>query len=101
MVGAIKDKGDATSFMARHVILLTDAHEAPAFELIESLRLAGVTTLIEGLREAEVEAALSDRQSESLSEQLGERPLAVLYEVLAGADVVELHAAVEHATTSW
>jgi len=38
--------------MPRHVILLTDAHEAPAYELIESLRLAGVTALIEGLREA-------------------------------------------------
>ena len=32
----------------RHVILLTDAHEAPAYELIEALRLAGVKTLIEG-----------------------------------------------------
>src|SRR5437867_7751706 len=87
--------------MARHVILLTDAHEAPAFELIEALRLAGVTTLIEGLREPEVETALNNRQSQSLSEQLGERPVAVLYEVVAGADVVELHAVVEHATTSW
>ena len=36
--------------MSRHVILLTDAHEAPAYELIEALRLAGVKTLIEGLR---------------------------------------------------
>jgi hypothetical protein len=38
-----------------HVILLTDAHEAPAYELIEALRAAGVKTLIEGLREVEVE----------------------------------------------
>ena len=41
----------------RHVILLTDAHEAPAYELIEALRLAGVKTLIEGLREAETRGA--------------------------------------------
>ena len=37
--------------MSKHVILLTDAHEAPAYELIEALRAAGVKTLIEGLRE--------------------------------------------------
>ena len=42
--------------MSRHVILLTDAHEAPAYELIEALRLAGVKTWIEGLREAGAEA---------------------------------------------
>ena len=28
--------------MSRHVILLTDAHEAPAYELIEALRGAGL-----------------------------------------------------------
>jgi hypothetical protein len=48
--------------MASHVILLTDAHEAPAYELIESLRAAGVKTLIEGLREVEVEKALAQQQ---------------------------------------
>ena len=42
--------------MSSHVILLTDAHEAPAYELIEALRAAGVKTLIEGLREVEAEA---------------------------------------------
>ena len=50
--------------MSRHVILLTDAHEAPAYELIEALRAAGVKTFIEGLREVEVEVALA-RQQES------------------------------------
>lgn len=88
--------------MPRHVILLTDAHEAPAFELIEALRLAGVQTLIEGLREVEAEAALiRRRESESISEQPQESPLAVLYEVVAGADMVELHAAIDHAKTLW
>ena len=37
--------------MPRHVILLTDAHEAPAYELIEALRLAGLQTLFRGLAE--------------------------------------------------
>jgi diguanylate cyclase (GGDEF)-like protein len=86
--------------MSRHVILLTDAHEAPAYELIEALRLAGVNTLIEGLRQAEVEAAVS-RDPESVGERWEQPPIAVLYEVVAGADLVELHAAIEHATTSW
>jgi len=76
--------------MPRHVILLTDAHEAPAYELIEALRLAGVQTLIEGLREVEAEAALvRRRENESTTDQLQEAPLAVLYEVFAGADTVE------------
>ncbi len=88
--------------MPRHVILLTDAHEAPAYELIEALRLAGVQTLIEGLREVEAEAALiRRRESESVTEQSQESPLAVLYEVFAGADMVELHAAIDHAKTFW
>src|SRR2546423_765391 len=91
--------------MSRHVILLTDAHEAPAYDLIEALRLSGVQTLIEGLREAEVEAAMSRRDSKDANEQMGapsdEPPIAVLYEVVNGADIVELHAALEHAKSFW
>jgi len=87
--------------MSPHVILLTDAHEAPAYELIEALRLAGVKTLIEGLREAGLEAAVSRGDRESVEERWEEPPIAVLYEVVAGADMVELLAAVEHATKSW
>jgi diguanylate cyclase (GGDEF)-like protein len=88
--------------MPRHVILLTDAHEAPAYELIEALRLAGVQTLIEGLREVGADAALVQRrETESMGDQLQEPPVAVLYEVFAGADTVELHAAVDHAKRLW
>ncbi|HWN08976.1 MAG TPA: GGDEF domain-containing protein [Pyrinomonadaceae bacterium] len=91
--------------MPRHVILLTDAHEAPAYDLIESLRLAGVTTLIEGLREAGAEATPSPRERERYGELLDQpsdqSPIAVLYEVVAGADLVELQAAIEHAKTFW
>jgi diguanylate cyclase (GGDEF)-like protein len=88
--------------MSRHVILLTDAHEAPAYELIEALRAAGVKTFIEGLREVEVEVALARQQeSHGASETLGPPPLAVLYEVVTGADMVELNTAVDHAKHFW
>src|SRR5437762_5315469 len=89
--------------MSTHVVLITDAHEAPAYELIEALRSAGVKTLIEGLREVEIEVELA-RQKEnsgSADELLGAPPLAVLYEVVSGADMVELHTAVEHAKAFW
>ena len=88
--------------MSQHVILLTDAHEAPAYELIEALRTAGVKTLIEGLREVEVELALArQRQSEGAADADGPPPLAVLYEVVPGADIVELRTAVDHAKAFW
>ncbi|HEX6284992.1 MAG TPA: GAF domain-containing protein, partial [Pyrinomonadaceae bacterium] len=89
--------------MSSHVILLTDAHEAPAYELIEALRAAGVKTLIEGLREVEVEVALARQQKShgSVSDLDGPPPLAVLYEVVPGADMVELHTAVNHAKAFW
>jgi diguanylate cyclase (GGDEF)-like protein len=79
---------------------LTDAHEAPAYELIEALRAAGVKTLIEGLREVEVEVALARQQKDQNLSDL-DRPLAVLYEVVPGADMVELHTAVNHAKAFW
>ena len=87
--------------MSSHVILLTDAHEAPAYELIEALRAAGVKTLIEGLREVEVEAALAKKQKREGVPDLGLPPLAVLYEVVPGADMVELHTAIDHAKAFW
>ena len=88
--------------MASHVVLLTDAHEAPAYELIEALRSAGVKTLIEGLREVEVELTIArGREYQPASEALGPPPLAVLYEVVSGADMVELHTAIDHAKAFW
>src|SRR5215204_1523370 len=88
--------------MSSHVILLTDAHEAPAYELIEALRAAGVKTLIEGLREVEVEKALAQQKKrEGVHDAEGPPPLAVLYEVVPGADMVELHTAVDHAKAFW
>ena len=88
--------------MSSHVILLTDAHEAPAYELIEALRAAGVKTLIEGLREVEVEVALTrQKKDQGVSDLDVPPPLAVLYEVVPGADMVELHTAVNHAKAFW
>ena len=88
--------------MSSHVILLTDAHEAPAYDLIEALRGAGVKTLIEGLREVEVEVALAKQQKrEGVRDSDGPPPLAVLYEVVPGADMVELHTAIDHAKAFW
>jgi diguanylate cyclase (GGDEF)-like protein len=88
--------------MTGHVILLTDAHEAPALELIEVLQDAGVSVLVEGLREAELEAAITQQpQREADSDPATPQPLAVLYEVFPGADVTDLHAAIEHATGTW
>src|SRR2546423_7845512 len=89
--------------MPRHVILLTDAHEAPAPALIEVLREAGVSSFFEGLRETEDAVASSLHHAHGAKKLNGdeEHPLAVLYEVIARADVLEIHAAVEHAATIW
>ncbi|MGH9968365.1 MAG: diguanylate cyclase [Pyrinomonadaceae bacterium] len=88
--------------MSRHVILLTDAHEAPAYELIEALRAAGVKTLIEGLREVEAEMALAIlNEGEGADINSGPPPLAVLYEVVPGADMVEMQTATDHAKAFW
>ena len=88
--------------MSRHVVLLTDAHEAPAYELIEALRAAGVKTLIEGLRDVEVEVALARQRERQGDDDSGNPPpLAVLYEVVPGADMVELHTAIDHAKAFW
>lgn len=88
--------------MTRHVILLTDAHEAPAPVLVETLRDAGLVVLIEGLREAEVAARVAIKgQRGSVSEMELPLPVAVLYEVHAGVDTVELHAVREHVQAIW
>jgi diguanylate cyclase (GGDEF)-like protein len=87
--------------MQRHVILLTDAHEAPAYELIEALSQAGVQTLIEGLREHVDHASARPSEIVYGDENWENLPLAVLYEVMPGADMVELQAALEQAANCW
>ena len=90
-------------FMTRHVILLTDIHEAPAPALVEHLRDAGVAVFVEGLREAEIAGRTTphDSSAGAASNMDGPLPAAILYEVYAGADIVGIHAAVEHAHATW
>ncbi len=83
-----------------HVILLTDAHESPATALLDFMQAAGINTLIEVLREVEFPLVREESQEESLSAE-ATLPLAVLYEVAAGASVEELHAAVRHVDSVW
>ena len=92
-------------FAMKHVVLLTNAHEAPATALADALQGAGVAALIEGIREEEeliAHAALAP-EAESASEEEEEivPPLAVLYEVVAGADMRELYSVIEHAVAVW
>jgi diguanylate cyclase (GGDEF)-like protein len=88
--------------MAQHVILLTDAYEPPSDALTDALRGAGVAAFVEVLRET---AVISDPASTENVEQLPRHfapaPLAVLYEVVPGTDMVEVYGAVEHATSNW
>jgi diguanylate cyclase (GGDEF)-like protein len=69
--------------------------------LIEALHLAGVKTLIEGLREPEGEVRASRHDPENMGELGVQPPIAVLYEVVPGADMVELQGAIEQAKSSW
>lgn len=86
--------------MSKHVILLTDAYELPAPALLEALKEASVNVYIEVLRDtAAIVESLS--QEPENGEAKAVPPLAVLYEVVAGADVLEIHAAVEHARALW
>ncbi|HEY0385707.1 MAG TPA: sensor domain-containing diguanylate cyclase [Pyrinomonadaceae bacterium] len=86
--------------MSKHVILLTDALEPPSPALLEALREASLNVLVEVLRDLTTE--VSDLSQERAGEDGKiESPLAVLYEVMAGVDTLELHAAIEHARATW
>jgi diguanylate cyclase (GGDEF)-like protein len=85
----------------KHVVLLTNAHEAPATALADVLHVAGVAALIEGIREEELIApAAIAREAQAASEDVVP-PLAVLYEVIPGADMRELYSVIEHAVAVW
>jgi diguanylate cyclase (GGDEF)-like protein len=88
--------------MARHVVLLTDAHDAPAPVLVETLREAGLVVFIEGLRETEVAARVALKAMHGAESPYdGPQPVAILYEVHPGVDTVELHAVHQHAQAIW
>jgi diguanylate cyclase (GGDEF)-like protein len=100
--------------MTKQVILLTDANKAPAHGLSEVLREAGICLLMDSVPEvlreqprAEAQLAAEEQAGrESLSTPSARYedvplPLAVLYEVEAGANVLSVHALVEHALAAW
>ena len=78
-----------------HVIVLNSEQDRAGFALIDSLR------------EADVGACVSRAEADNGGGRAGgdaagaERPLAVLYGLADGADVLELHAAVERAASEW
>ncbi|HEX8706629.1 MAG TPA: sensor domain-containing diguanylate cyclase [Pyrinomonadaceae bacterium] len=87
--------------MTKHVVLLTNAHEVPAPALREILNGAGIAVLVKRLREAEPTApGVVEREREVACEPDGQ-PLAVLYEVAAGAGALEIHAAAQQAALAW
>lgn len=79
---------------------MTDAHEPPAAALLEALLDAGLPVLIEVLRDVTEEVALLSLVPEQNDDSI-EPPLAVLYEPKAGIEALEIHAAIEHALTTW
>jgi diguanylate cyclase (GGDEF)-like protein len=88
--------------MMKHVVLLTNAHEAPATALADVLHGAGVAALIEGIRDEEQlpVPVIDGEGAESRGEEVMP-PLAVLYEVVPGADMRELYSVIEHAVAVW
>jgi diguanylate cyclase (GGDEF)-like protein len=113
--------------MTKQVILLADAHTPPAPGLSEVLRDAGICLLTDSLpgvpreqlsaeekERAEVKANANAEVKGSAKEfDESERaclpvnsedvplPLAVLYEVVDGANVLLVHAVIEHALAAW
>jgi len=91
----------------KHVVLLTNAHEPPAATLTDVLERSGVAAFFEGIREEEQLPARADDApggvgcGDAADADLPPPPLAVLYEVIAGADMRELYSVVEHAVAVW
>jgi diguanylate cyclase (GGDEF)-like protein len=83
--------------MIKHVILLTDAATAPAIELIESLRSAGISVLVNDLTEMADPESVWREESREISPD----PLAVLYQIPHGANSEELRLIVERVGELW
>lgn len=86
--------------MTRHVVLLTDAYEAPATILTDVLQGVGVAAYVEGMREPEVPTTVVAKDGDPV-DNTAAAPLAVLYEVIPGADMRELYSVIEHAGAVW
>jgi len=79
--------------MKKQVILLTDAHSAPAIELFESLTSAGISVLVQDVSKTR---ALGEACSPDPPQ-----PLAVLYELPTRASSRELRLVVERVRELW
>src|SRR5436305_2551713 len=87
--------------MTRHIVLLTNAHEAPAASLTDVLQGAGVAAFFEGIRETEDLAPFLSKSEDDSEDVETLPPIAVLYEVIPGADMRELYSVIEHAHAVW
>ena len=74
--------------MTKQVLLLTDANTSPGFELIESLRSAGIAVANKGLNESGLEFGHSQHS-------------ALLYEIGSEASMEALRSVVERADLAW
>jgi diguanylate cyclase (GGDEF)-like protein len=79
--------------MNKQVILLTDAHAAPAIELFESLTSAGISVLVHDVSETR---ALAGVYAQDLRQ-----PLAVLYEIPTQANFPDLRLVVDRVRELW
>jgi diguanylate cyclase (GGDEF)-like protein len=83
--------------MNKQVILLTDADTAPAIELIESLRSAGISVLMKGL----TEALDPERERREEPRENSLHPLAILYQIPRDASPAELSLIVDRVGELW
>jgi diguanylate cyclase (GGDEF)-like protein len=79
--------------MNKQVILLTDAETAPAIELLESLRSAGIAIVVHDLEES--------RALEEVCLENSLPTLAVLYEIPAHSNLQDLGVVVSRANELW
>lgn len=93
-----------------HVILLRDGHAEPAAALVEALRESGVGATVaacapngngRGSSPPSSRSSSSSLSSSSFAPSSQSPPLAVIYEVADGADVMEVHAAIARASAAY
>lgn len=82
--------------MKKQIILLTDAKSAPAVELLESLRSAGIGVRVHDLNDLKKSQATAGACLENSGQ-----PMAVLYELPARANLQDLSLIVSRARELW
>jgi diguanylate cyclase (GGDEF)-like protein len=85
--------------MTKHVIVLSSAHEAPTPALLEALTNAGAMARVQIWRADNADESVFEAPHET--EENAPPPLAVLYEVTAGANILGIHMALEYAMALW